>query len=627
VLGSEAGRLFADRAARSRPRFQLTAENAGAVASICRQLDGLPLAIELAAGRARVLSPAQIATGLEDHMRILGGGPRTQGERLRSMRGSLDWSHALLDERERVLMRRLAIASQWTIDAVEDVCASDAKERATALDALAALAGHGLLNVIDAGEELHYRMLETVRGYALERLQSADEEQDVRRRHLRHYSRLAARADELMQTPAGRRSLERDTLHLLGALEFALSDDPALALEIAADLGPWWVIHESYGQARETCSRVLAATPDGKARARAQVLWAAALLAIHDEDYDRARAHAEEAFPLAQESADPRTIGRWMIMAANAQRSIDANAAATIGAQAVEILQGEGDTHGLAFALANLALTEGMRDRFHAVRETCRQFAALGGEKPPWLLPWVENALAWAEISQGHPRQALDHCERAVELEGERTTLPHYIATAHRLHAMALTGDAREAHRRGLAELEETQRAGLAIAAGAIERGVAIAELALGELDTAQERAERGCNGRHRYAAAEWRDTLIRIMLARGQAQPAREHAGVLRAFAGETNSARKLAQADWGEGAALIDSEPQQAADLLHRALSRQTEQGLLPEAIDTVETLGELALRGDNAPRRSAARGAGRPADARRRADPTTSARPASP
>jgi predicted ATPase/DNA-binding CsgD family transcriptional regulator len=600
VGASEAGRLFLDRAGRGRPGFALTAENAGYVALICRELEGLPLTIELAAARARVLSPAQIAQGLADRMRLLGGGPRTSSERLRSMRGSLDWSYALLETCERTLLRRLAISSEWSLEAVEAVCVEDDAELAASLDTLSALVDRGLVSVVERDSELRYRLLETIRGYALEHLRSAGEERAVRRRHMHHFRGLATRADELLETPSGRRRLERDAPALFAALELALHDDPPSALEMASNLGYWWLIHDSYDTARETCSRVLEAAPGGDARARAQVLWAAALLAILDQDFAQARVYAEEAFPLAQSSGDRRTIGRWMIMAGNAQRSIDANAAATIGGQAVEILRGEGDTHGLAFALANLALTEGMRDRFDAVRETCGEFDALPGEKPPWLLPWVENALAWADVSQGDPRSALTHCERAIELEAGRVTLTHYIATAHKLQAMALSGEASDARDEGLAVLDATGRTGLAIAAAAIERGVAGAELALGELDGAQARAERGLENPHYYTAAEWRETLIRIALARGDAQAARRHAAALRAFGQSTGSARKLALADWGHGAAaLLCGEPEHAHSSLHAALSRQAEHGLAPEAIDTLEALGELALAVDDAAR----------------------------
>jgi predicted ATPase/DNA-binding NarL/FixJ family response regulator len=594
IRDCDAGRLFLDRAARGRPGFELTAEAAEHVALICLELEGLPLAIELAAARVRVLSPAQIAAGLADRMRLLAGGPASSSERLRSMRGSLDWSYALLDERERTLLRNLAISSEWTLDAIESVCTVDAEERAAALDTLITLVDRGLVSVLDMGSELRYRLLETVRSYALEHLQSAGHEREVRNRHLLHYRGVAEHADELLETPAGRRRLEHEAPALLSALEFALNDAPSSALGMAADLGHWWLIHESYEEARGACARVLAAAPDGDARARAQVLWAAALLAILDQDYEQARAYAEDAFPIAQSSGDRRTIGRWMIMAGQAQRSIDANAAATIGGQAVQILRADGDRHGLALALANLALTEGMRDRFDAVRETCEEFAALAGEKPPWLLPWIENALAWADISQGDPRSALDHCERALKHEAGRATLPYYIATAHKLQAMAMVGEARRAREEGLAALAAAGQAELATAAAALERSVAGAELVLGELDEAQARAEHGLEDPHHYTAAEWRDTLARIALARDDTPAAREHAAALRAFGQSTGSPRKIALADWAHGAAaLLDGELAEAHVRLHAALSRQTEQGLMPEALDTLEALAALAFR----------------------------------
>ncbi len=593
IRGCDAGQLFLDRAARGRPGFALTADTAKHVALICRELEGLPLAIELAAARASVLSPAQIAAGLVDRMRLLGGGPATSSERLRSMRGSLDWSYTLLDERERALLRNLAISSEWTLDAIEAACTVGAEERAAALDTLITLVDRGLVSVLDVGSELRYRLLETVRSYALEHLQSAGQEREVRNRHSLHYRGVAEHADELLETPAGRRQLEHDAPALFAALEFALNDAPSRALAMAAALGHWWLIHESYEEARGACARVLAVAPDGDARARAQVLWAAALLAILDQDYEQARAYAEEAFPLAQSSGDQRTIGRWMIMAGNAKRSIDANAAATIGSQAVQILRADGDRHGLALALANLALTEGMRDRFDAVRETCEEFVALPGEKPPWLLPWIENALAWADISQGKPRSALDHCERALQHEAGRATLPYYIATAHKLQAMAMVGEARQAHAEGLAALEAAGRAELATAAAALERSVAGAELALGELDEAQARAERGLEHPHHYTAAEWRDTLARIALARDDTLAAHEHAAALRAFGQSTGSPRKIALADWAHGAAaLLDGKLAEAHQRLHAALSQQTEQGLMPEAIDTLEALAALAF-----------------------------------
>jgi predicted ATPase/DNA-binding CsgD family transcriptional regulator len=594
---SEAGSLFVERATRSQPTFALTSGNAPHVANICRELDGLPLAIELVAARVRVLTPEQIERELTDRLRLAGGGPRSAPERHRTLTGSLDWSYQRLDEAQRSLFRRLAISRDWTLGAIEAVCADDAAERATALDTITALVDRGLVAVVGAGDEFRYRMLETVRSYALDRLRDAGEERELRGRHLQHFRLLAADVDQLVADPAGRSRLEADRPHLRSALEFALIEDSALALAIAADLGHWWLLHDSYQEPREICSRVLAAEPAGDPRARAQVMWAMSLLAILDEDYAQARVYAEEGFPLAQLSGDAKTIGRWMIMAGNAQRSIDAGRAAQIGLEAVRILGDAGDDHGLAFALANLALTEGMRDNFAALREICSEFVSLPGDRPPWLLPWIENALAWADIAQGDPRSAVERCRRSIELGRGGTSIGRYVAISHQLHAMALLGEGREALELGVGQLERARRAGLTQAAMALDHGITYAELAVGEFDRAQTRAERGADDPHVYSAALSREVLIRIALARGEADVARQHAAVVRSTGEAAGSVRLVALADWADGrTALLSGELRIAYRLLHAALKAESAQGLRPEMIDTLEALGDLALLGED-------------------------------
>jgi predicted ATPase/DNA-binding CsgD family transcriptional regulator len=593
LAASEAGRLFLDRATRSQPTFSLTARNAPHVANICRELDGLPLAIELVAARVRVLAPEQIERELADRLRLVGGGSRMAHERHRTLAGSLDWSYRRLDEPQQSLFRGLAISRDWTLDTIEAVCAHDEDERAMALDTITALVDRGLITVLGTGDEFRYRMLETVRSYALDRLRHAGEENVLRRRHLQHFRHVAADADELVADASGRGRLEAQRPHLRSALEFALVDDPGIALELAADLGHWWVLHDSYREPRALCSRVLAEAADGDPGARAQVMWAASLLAVLDEDYGQARAYAEAAFPLAELSGDPKTIGRWMIIAAQAQRSTDVGLAAQIGLDAVRILRDVGDAHGLAFALANLALTEGMRDNFGALRQICSEFAALPGDQPPWLLPWIENALAWADIAQGDPRSALKHCIRSLELGGHGTSIGHYVAISHQLHAMALVGEGWQARELGVTQLEETQRAGLTLAAMSLEHGIAYAELAVGELGNAESRSERGIEDPHVYSAALSREVLIRIALARDDAGAARRHASVVRSTGEAGASARLVALADWADGrAALLSGELRMAYPLLHSALRVQSDHELRPDLIDTLEALGDLAL-----------------------------------
>ena len=207
---SDAVALFIERAADARPEIALTEENAASVARICAELDGLPLAIELAAARVRMLSVAQIARGLSDRFRLLTGGPRTAPPRLKTLRASVDWSHDLLSDAERALLRRLAVfAGGFTLEAVEEVCAGEAIEREHALDLLGSLVDQSLVIAEQRDSEVRYRLLETVRQYGLERLAEAGEAETVRARHRDHYLALAEQA-----APTWRRGASGEWLEL-----------------------------------------------------------------------------------------------------------------------------------------------------------------------------------------------------------------------------------------------------------------------------------------------------------------------------------------------------------------------------------------------------------------------------
>jgi predicted ATPase len=172
---SDAVSLFVERARQVRPDFALNDGNPGSVARICEELDGLPLAIELAAARVRMLSVEQITTGLSDRFRLLTGGPRTATERQRTLRASVDWSHALLSADEQVLLRRLAVlAGGFTLDVVEEVCAGEGVERDELLDLLGSLVDQSLVIAEERASVVRYRLLETVRQYALDSRSSAN---------------------------------------------------------------------------------------------------------------------------------------------------------------------------------------------------------------------------------------------------------------------------------------------------------------------------------------------------------------------------------------------------------------------------------------------------------------------
>ena len=232
-------RLFVERARKVRSGFVLTAESAPAVARICRDLDGIPLAIELAAARMRMMSVEQIADGLGDRFRLLTGGARDALPRAQTLRASVDWSHDLLDDDERVLFRRVGVFSGgFTLDAVDAVCAGNGLARDGILDLLGSLVDKSLVVAEERGPEARYRLLETVRQYALERLVESDEAEVVRDRHRDFYLALAERAAPDLETARARDSgSTRSTLRqpiFAAAGTRAVRTDPERALGCAS---------------------------------------------------------------------------------------------------------------------------------------------------------------------------------------------------------------------------------------------------------------------------------------------------------------------------------------------------------------------------------------------------------
>ncbi len=242
----DAAQLFVERATTARPDFRLDGETAARVLRICRQLDGIPLAIELAAARVKTLPVAELAQRLDDRFGVLTAGPRTADSRQQTLRAAVDWSHRLLSEPERVLFRRLAgFRGGWTLAAAEQVCAFDGFPRADVYGTLAHLADRSLI-VADHGDGPRFHMLETLRQYAAERLDAAGEAAAVRAAHARHYADEAERTEPLLRGSDQGRLLrwlraERDNLDAATAwcAEHA-SVDPDLGLRLVAALGWFW---------------------------------------------------------------------------------------------------------------------------------------------------------------------------------------------------------------------------------------------------------------------------------------------------------------------------------------------------------------------------------------------------
>ncbi|MFB7197226.1 BTAD domain-containing putative transcriptional regulator [Streptomyces sp. NPDC056240] len=269
----DAVRLFTARAAAAAPGFSLdeaTPETRAAVLEICRRLDGIPLALELAATRVRALGVVELAARLEDRFRVLTSGRRGAPPRQQTLRAVIDWSWELLSVPERIVLRRLAVHRDGcTLDAAEEVCAGDGVRRDEVLDLVTRLVDRSLVVVVTGGGGPRYRLLESVAAYATERLHETDELAAVRQRHLRHYTELAERAEPRLRGGGQREWLGRldaETANLRAALDEATrrastggaTDD---AVRLATALSWWWLLRGRLNEARRALSAVLAVVP------------------------------------------------------------------------------------------------------------------------------------------------------------------------------------------------------------------------------------------------------------------------------------------------------------------------------------------------------------------------------
>jgi len=302
AAASEAIRLFVERTQAVRPSFALGDENAAAVAQICRRLDGLPLAIELAAARARVLDPQQIAARLDDVFGLLSSGSRTALPRQRTLRGAIEWSHALLTEPEQILFRRLAVfTGGFTIDAAEAVAAGGAIAVLDLLDLLSGLVDKSLVLLETEALEARYRMLETMRQFARERLDAAGEAGELGRRHAQFFLARAESAERFLsnQSEGWQERLAEDLGNLRAAADW-FEQDPAGgedSLRLATALHWFWFGLGHYREARRRLEAALARTGGGRTRARGRALSSLVT-------YRVLQGERVELRPLAEESAD-----------------------------------------------------------------------------------------------------------------------------------------------------------------------------------------------------------------------------------------------------------------------------------------------------------------------------------
>jgi predicted ATPase len=528
-LTSPAVRLFLDRARLVMRDFEPDESELADCVEICRRVDGLPLAIELAAARVTVLAPGEIADRLGDRIDLLAGSARDLERRQQTMRAAVAWSHDLLSEEERVTFRSLAVfRGGFTLDAARAVVDPDGSVDAVA-SGVEHLLNQSLLQASSTAGSRRFAMLETVRAHATERLEASGEADEMLRRHRDHFIGFAAEEAKLLTTSAQLESLDRleadhDNLRAVMARTFAAGDVEA-AVGVAADLSFFWWLHAHFAESAVWYDRLMGSASRVSERSQAKFLLGAGQIAIGVRDYDRAARLLQKARRLATQAEAPR-VAAWamaleMTMASYRLRLDEAR---DISEQAMEAFDSTGDVAGAGYvsfvrvaidfveAWTGDALSETVTDELLRRLEPVAAGAAMLGERN--FLGHVNELIGSIHLLVGRRGQAVAPLRNAIEsldALGSQSCLAHAIervalfaARAGDLRAsVELTGAAGSV-RRGIgarrSEAEEEvrrrildmARANLSVAEvdGALELGGSTSrsdavELALSALDSA----------------------------------------------------------------------------------------------------------------------------------------------
>jgi predicted ATPase/class 3 adenylate cyclase len=380
--GYEAIRLFVDRAQLVQPSFELTSDNARSVVQVCHRLDGMPLAIELAAARVKVLPIQQIEERLDDRFRLLTGGGRTVLERHQALSGVIDWSYDLLSEAEETVLRRLSIfVHGWTLEAAEQVITGDDGEldQGEILDLLSQLVDKSLVVVEDRGGEARYRLQETVREYCRDRLADSGELDAMSRRHRDWFLALANRTNpELIgkDKAVWLERLEAEHDNFRAALEWSESTvgECEPGLELAGALYRFWLWHGYLSDGIDALEVGLRCGTNASIETQVTALTALGYLSRVRGDIERSRSAGSECLAIAREAGDKRGVARAeTILALVAQDDGNYAESVALNQGALALAREVGDSHTAAVALNNLGETARLQGDLKLARDMYEQ--------------------------------------------------------------------------------------------------------------------------------------------------------------------------------------------------------------------------------------------------------------
>jgi predicted ATPase/class 3 adenylate cyclase len=468
----EAVKLFIDRAVSAIPTFTVTAENAPSLAQICHRLDGIPLAIELAAAKVRVLSVEQIARRLDDRFRLLTGGNRTALERHQTLRAAIDWSYNLLPAHEQTLFSRLSVfAGGWTLEAAESVCSDELVKPDDLLDLLEHLIHKSMVIAEENGHETRFRILETMRQYANEKLVEAKKGEAVRDKHLEYFLQLAEtayphmiRAEQLEWQ--GR--IDADYENLRAALTWAIGKSSAeQALRLAGALGFYWQMRDFLVEGAMWMDQVLSrnwdVTSSAQKAARAKVFYHRASIADQLDDLETMRTAARSALALCEAVGDAWgmaysrvVVGRQLIRTGGAREPVE------LTRQGLDEFQKLGDPWGRAFALNHFlrALRNaGLREEYEKTRQSLLEVARSAGDR--YLLAEVlVFEFGKRVVEKGQLEQALASYLEADNLLAEAGSSQYNLYRFYLAQLHFLRGDLENAKSEAGLTIEYCQRMG-----------------------------------------------------------------------------------------------------------------------------------------------------------------------
>ena len=429
---SPAVALFVDRARAVRPGFALTEGNAEAVARICRRLEGLPLAIELAAARTRLLDPEGLLRRLEASLDALGTGAVDMPERQRTLRATVEWSTGLLDDAERFLLETTAVfVDGWTTQAAARV--SGLGEDRT-LDLTEALARHSLIQLDSPGRRLRPRMLETVREFIAERLAARPDAAEVERRHAGYYRALAGQADRPLRGPGQnewKELLQAEAGNLAAAVRWYLAHDPAPLPYMFRALYPWWSLRDHQAEAWPWVDQLVPAAGSLDPQARAELLWTATVLAGDMGDDPAALVARQGLGPLLEEIRDPflRAVSH-LALAWTSPIAGDFAGALREASASLEQLRAQDEpfwTALAAFTAGSMETTAGRYD--DALRHLLEARDLAGGFDGTWLTAGSRVQLGVLDVVRGQLGEAKGLLDEALSLSLAARSTPFVALT------------------------------------------------------------------------------------------------------------------------------------------------------------------------------------------------------